>query len=160
MSKRRVVIDTNVIATANGHASHVDAACQLACIESLENTSKSEVTLLDDTGKIMSEYGPYVSHRGEPGPGDAFFVFIFNNQHDEDLVRKVPIRPNTDASRGYDELPSNNLKIGDRTILATAVSGNGEIHNATDSDWAENASTLEELNVRIKQVCPKYATRA
>ncbi len=89
----------------------------------------------------------------------AFFIWLFDNKYKDSSVRLVDITPSTDPTRGFDELPANTLKAGDRAILAVAVSGDARIVNATDSDWSEQTELLARLNRRVDQLCPQHAAR-
>jgi hypothetical protein len=159
VNRKTVVIDTNVIAVANGKATHVDLACQLACTESLQYATLKEIVLIDDRNLILDEYQRYASHSGQPGVGDAFFTYLYNNQYSVKFIQRVPITPSNDPTKGFEELPGNALKAGDRAFLAVAVTRSAEIVNATDSDWAEQKTLLDTLGVDVRQLCPRHANK-
>jgi predicted nucleic acid-binding protein len=50
-----------------------------------------------------------------------------------------------------------NIDSSDRKFLATAVKAKATIVNATDSDWAEQKTLLETLQIEIKQLCPEHS---
>ena len=47
----------------------------------------------------------------------------------------------------------------DRKFLAVAVVAKAVVLNATDSDWDEHAVLMEELGVKVSQLCPEYASK-
>ncbi|HEY6632884.1 MAG TPA: hypothetical protein VIZ90_15645 [Rhizobiaceae bacterium] len=159
MTRKPIVVDTNVIVVANGRQTHADLACQLACTEALQNAKEKSLVLVDNQNLIFEEYQRHANHSGEPGTGDAFFSYLYDNQYSGKVVRQIPITPVTDEKRGFEELPNNILKGGDRAILAVAVVGNAPIVNATDSDWAEQAELVEELGIAVTQLCPQHAIK-
>lgn len=44
-------------------------------------------------------------------------------------------------------------------FLAVALVGGAIVLNATDGDWDEHAGLMEELEVEVEQLCPKYARK-
>ncbi len=70
----------------------------------------------------------------------------------------VRITP-SDESRGFAELPKNELDPSDRKFLAVAVKAGAAILNATDSDWDEQSALLERLGVPLEQLCPQHQSK-
>ena len=105
-----VVIDTNVAIVANGQTTQAGIECEEACIDALQriynvrrvtadNDEEEQCrVVLDDGDEIMNEYRCHLSPSGQPGPGDAFFKWLWNNQFQEDHCVRVGILP--DAERG------------------------------------------------------------
>lgn len=154
----RFVIDTNVAISANGKNTHASPACQLACIELLENCKKFYIAI-DKAGLIISEYAKHLSHAGQPGVGDMFFKYLHDNEYAAKKIHAVSITISEDTCRGFNELPINSLDPSDRKFLATAVVAKATIINATDSDWAEQGELLETLNIEVKQLCPEHSCK-
>ena len=152
------VIDTNVAIAANGRNTHADEACQLACVDALEIAIGREIAI-DDRGLIICQYAKHLSFAGRPGVGDKFFKHVFDNQYRPARVRRVTISPTDDDQCGFNELPPNKLDRSDRKFLAVAVVANAVILNATDSDWHEQATLMEDLKVEVRQLCPQHSTK-
>ena len=74
-------------------------------------------------------------------------------------MRRVAISPTDDDQRGFSELPPNKLDRSDRKFLAVAAAVNAVIFNATDSDWDEQATLMEDLKVEVRQLCPQHMTK-
>lgn len=153
------VVDTNVPIAANGRETHANVACQHACVVALRSLIADEVVVaIDDRGDILAEYGRHLRHAGRPGVGDAFFKHLHDYQWTA-RVHRVPISPNDDEERGFDELPPNNFDPSDRKFLAVAVAARALVLNATDSDWGEHADLMQNLGVEVHQLCPQHATK-
>jgi predicted nucleic acid-binding protein len=152
----KFVIDTNVAISANGRETHVSLKCQLACIEWLENCRNIFITL-DENGLIMNEYEKHLNYSGQPGVGDMFFKYLHDNQYVEEKIFRVKITSQNKENTEFAELPPNKVDPSDRKFLATAVKAKATIVNATDSDWAEQKTLLETLQIEIKQLCPEYS---
>ena len=153
------VVDTNVAIAANGRRTHADMQCQLACVDKLKAVVASQMIAVDEQGDIVGEYARHLDRSGMPGPGDAFFKHVFNNQYRDECVRRVAVTPLNDDRQGFAELPENTLDPSDRKFLAVAVVASATVLNATDSDWNEQAPLMGELEVEVCQLCPQYASK-
>ena len=154
----KFVVDTNVAIVANGASNSADTHCQLTCVETLEAVVTRDILAVDDKDDIVQEYARHLDHSGRPGVGDAFYKHVFDNQYRGDRVVRVPVTP-SDDDRGYEELPHNAFDPSDRKFLAVAVVAGATVLNATDSDWEEHASLVEELGVEVCQLCPQHASK-
>jgi hypothetical protein len=152
----RTVIDSNVPIVANGKNVTASYECQLAAIVFLQEVvgaPRRRCVYLDSGDLIFDEYKKHLSFKGQPGVGDAFFKFIHDHMHGDQHVKRVDVTPVSDATRGFMEIPHNNLDKSDRKFLAVAVVAKAEIVNATDSDWQEHSTLLHFLKIRILQLC-------
>lgn len=154
------VVDTNVAVAANGRSTHADLECQRSCVERLAAVVKEEVVAIDDAGLVFEEYTKRLSRSGQPGVGDAFLKYLFDHQYYSDRIRRVTVTLSTDPRRGFEELPENALDRSDRKFLAVAVVAKAVVLNAMDSDWNEQKALLNRLRVRIRQLCPQYASKS
>ena len=153
------VVDTNVPIAANNRERRWSEACQLTCTEALEALMRDGVIAIDDSEDIIAEYEKHHQHAGEPSMGDAFFIHVVTFSGTPERVHRVPISPNDDEERGFDELPPNSFDPSDRKFLAVAVAANAVILNATDSDWHEHDPLMKQLGVEVRQLCPQHATK-
>lgn len=155
-----VVFDTNVPVVANGLAQQASYACVEACIERLARSRSEDVVLVDADGLILAEYQRYLAHRGQPGTGDAFFKWLWDNQGNEAHCRRVEITSIHPDPRGFQEFPQDGrlaaFDPSDRKFVAVALAaGTGPpIVNATDTDWWAARDVLSEHGVNIEFVCP------
>ena len=158
MDGEGTVTDTNVLIAANGRDTHADPACQLNCVTAILEIASGGTAVLDGAGLIMGEYARYCNHSGQPGPGDVFFKYLFDNQYAGARVRLVAITSIDGPQRGFQELPENDLDPSDRKFLAAAVVAKAVILNATDSDWTEQQALVERLSIAVRQLCPQSKT--
>jgi hypothetical protein len=153
-------MDTNVAVVANGRAEQAGDRCVATCITNLLEIRDSRRVLLDESGLILEEYRRHLSPAGQPGPGDAFFKWLWNNQSNPDQCRQVPITP-IQGSRGFEELPDDpDLEAfdpSDRKFVAVAVAS-GEhppILNAADTDWWIHREALRRRGIEVRFLCPE-----
>ena len=156
-----VVFDTNVPVVANGLAGQASAACVETCIDRLIASQQQDVVLVDDGGLIFEEYQRYLAHKGQPGTGDAFFKWLWDNQANEAHCRRVTITPIHPESRGFLEFPDDprlaTFDASDRKFVALAIAAGSHpvIFNASDTDWWAARRVLVEHHVTVEFVCPE-----
>ncbi len=156
-----VVIDTNVLVVANEreNSNDLSESCIEAAQKALMCIKSERVTLLDDLGLIWEEYSKYCTYKGEPGLGDAFFLWLFERQADVRYCRKVSLTEN--AEREFEQFPEDeDLKKFDRSdrkfvAVALAYEGSAWIYNAVDSDWWLFRNALEKRGLKVIFLCEK-----
>ncbi len=155
-----VVVDTNVALTADGKACQAGLECELKCVNELEVVRNGRLVLLDDAGLILQEYLKQKPHGFPQGPGDAFLVWVYDNQANPDHTRVVSVTPLPNDPRGFAEFPED-LELmpfdqDDRKFVAVALaSGDApRILNATDTDWWNHRTALLRNGVHVEFLCP------
>ncbi len=134
--------------------------CEDACIERLEFLINQGIIAIDDKDLILKEYSDKVTKSGSAkGTGDKFFIHVFNHRFNTNLFRRVSVTPIQDENVGFEELPENNFDPSDRMFLAVAVVADAKVLNATDSDWGQHSELINELEVEVEELCPKFIER-
>jgi hypothetical protein len=107
--------------------------------------------VLDTLGIIFDVYKGYNNFQGQPGLGDAFFKWVYQNQYQAvhfELVdisqTKVPV-----GLQKFDPADHIWLKV------ATASRYSPTILNATDTDWYEWMQVLEQHGFLLQFLCPE-----
>lgn len=156
-----VVVDTNVAIVANRNAdTNADELCQLACVERLETLTKKGTIVIDNDKFILEEYSNYLPKSGSArGAGDRFFIHVFRHLYNSDIIQRVSVTPVQDERVGFRELPENSFDRSDRKFLAVAVVAKAKVLNATDSDWEQHSELINELEVEVEELCPKFIER-
>ncbi len=155
-----LVLDTNVPVVANGKHPIAGDACVLACIRALRDT-RTRLVLVDDQQRIFTQYRRHLSHSGQPGAGDAFFKWLWDNQANVKRCRKVPVTPIGGSETDFEEYPIDpdlsGFHADDRIFVAVArASGdNPDILNASDTDWWVLRDAFERNGVSIRFLCPE-----
>lgn len=151
------VIDTNVLAVANGRHAPASDACVGACIEALLAAREQGVSI-DDGQRVLDEYRRHASFAGQPGVGDAFFKWLWDHQADTRCCERVVI--NSHAGRGFIEFPDDqslqSFDASDRKFVAVALASPSEpaVLNASDTDWWQFRTALEAHGLQIQFLCP------
>ena len=158
-SKTEVVIDTNVAVVANGKTEQAGPSCILNCIVRLRQVQNESRVLLDDKNLILTEYRNLLSFSGQPGLGDAFFKWLFDNQANPENCRRVTVTLHTD--RGFEEFPDDPSLSGfdqdDRKFVAVALASGTDpkVLNASDTDWWDYRQHLRRYGVEVDFLCPE-----
>ena len=159
MGKAEVVVDTNVPLVANGKAEQAGLKCEDACVRKLRLIQAERRTLLDDKWLIIEEYRRNLSHTGQPGVGDAFFKWLWENQANPPHCRIVPVT--VQADREFTEFPDDprlvSFDLADRKFVAVALASGAGPHvlNAADTDWRDHRQALAENGVDVVFLCPE-----
>lgn len=156
-----ILMDTNVAVVANGKADQASDQCKKTCIGTLQDLREDRCLLLDDWGLILDEYRRHLSPSGQPGPGDAFFKWLWSNQANPEHCRQVAVTPIRNDRRSFEEFPDDPALAGfdpsDRKFVAVSIAS-GErapILNAVDSDWWNFREALARHGVEVRFLCPE-----
>jgi len=153
------VVDTNVPVVANGKSRQAGPSCVTACIQALSAIQQHGKLVVDDRMYILSEYMKNLSFSGQPGFGDAFFKWVFDNQANESCCERVAIHPKDNDN--FNEFPEDpELKGFDRSdrkfvAAARASASSPPILNAVDSDWWNFRDVLHRHGLKIEFLCPE-----
>ena len=157
----RCVIDTNVVATAEGANPTAGLNCRVASVEALHGVMQQGGHLfIDDGGEILAEYLRVVGSGGQPEAGGAFVRWVLQNQWVVENVSRVVITSRTGAPTGYHELPAPTegtmYDPSDEKFLAVAAAHPEcpPVLQAFDSKWWGWQDSLEACGVTIHFLCP------
>ena len=156
------VVDTNVPVVANGHSEQADEDCVIACIDALAHVRDSGIIVLDSIGLILAEYMDNLSMSGQPGAGDLFMKWVFENQAVVERCEQVQLTQREDDPTSFTEFPEDEELAGfdrdDRKFVAAALTSanNPHVLNAVDSDWADSHAALVRNGIKIQFLCPQH----
>ena len=162
---KAAVVETNVLVVANQKASHASPDCILACINILESLRRRTIIVIDNNWHIFKEYNRYACMSGQPGAGDFFFKWLYQNQCVDTHCEQVAITPRTHDSNDFLEFPStpdlNSFDRADRKFAAVALTSSKKptVINATDSDWWLFRRALRKHGLKIKFLCPEIKSK-
>lgn len=155
----RCVIDTNVVATAEGANSTAGPKCRLVTAEALLSVMRHGHLFVDDAGSIVAEYLGAVG-AGQPEAGGAFVRWVLQNQWVTANVSRVTITPRTGAPTTFHELPApiagTTYDPPDEKFLAVAAAHpeRPPVLQAFDSKWWGWQDSLTACGVTIHFLCP------
>ena len=116
--------------------------------------------------EFSDEYMGKLSLSGQPGFGDAFLRWAWDNQANPERSEQVEIHFRGNDGEDYEEFPDDSaldkFDPSDRKFVAVALGSKAiqKILNAVDRDWWNYRKELERHGVRIKFLCPgQFGTR-
>lgn len=153
------VVDTNVLVVANEKYQKANFKHIYICQQFLIDLRKKKISV-DSLELILKEYFSHASRSGQPGIGDAFAKWLWDNQWNRNRCERVEITRDDKGEKGFLEFPEDedlkNFDMSDRKFVAVAIKSefNAIICNATDSDWWNYKKTFKKHNIEIKFLCP------
>lgn len=161
----RCVVDTNVVATADGANDGVSVGCRTASAKALHQIMRHGHIFLDASDLIVAEYLKAVGLRsGQPEPGSAFVRWVIEHQWSAARVTRVPITPRPDGPTGFRELPApaagTAYDPADEKFLAVAAAHPDKppILQSFDSKWWGWTESLAACGVTIHFLCAEEIT--
>ena len=155
----RCVIDTNVVATAEGANAAASGSCRVASAQALQAVMKNGHLFMDAAGLILTEYLGVVGG-GQPEAGGAFVRWVLQNQWAQSAVTRVAITGQTGAATGFEELPAPTGGVAydpsDEKFLAVAAAHpeHPPVLQALDSKWWGWRDSLRNCGVSVHFLCP------
>jgi hypothetical protein len=150
----KYVVDTNLLAIANNFQSNVNPVCKLAVIRLLKSILETGVVVIDDAGEITGEYRNYCNAKGQPNVGDEFFRQVLMNYSSGKVLR---ITLQKTASGGFEDFPTDprlsDFDLSDRKFAAAGIATETPVYAATDSDWLDHLTALNENGLKVEFVC-------
>ncbi|XDD52551.1 hypothetical protein AB3N59_20255 (plasmid) [Leptospira sp. WS92.C1] len=152
-------IDTNVLVGANDNSPQLHSDDIVKCKEFILSVYENDIIVLDDKFLIIDEYFKNVNRSGQPGLGDRFAKYLWENQFNVKVCDLVSITPYNNNTEFYElNLPENlrSFDLSDRKFLAVckASQKNTQICNASDSDWWDYSVKIADFGISIYFICP------
>ena len=147
------------IAVANQMTEQAGPDCIIACLDALATARKS-IVAVDAGGLCFEEYFRYANRSGQPGAGDAFVRWLWEN-HCHPNCERVQITSKSGSANDFEEFPDDpdlsDFDPSDRKFvaIAKASSHNPTILNASDTDWWHHRKPLEKNGIKINFLCPE-----
>ena len=108
------VVDVNVAITANGKHHGAKPKDRRACIQSLI-TVRDGIVCLNSKDRILKEYRTHLCMSGQPGTGDEFMYWVYQNQYEPARCQRVAITPLPHNDQDFEEFPRDpDLRAFDR----------------------------------------------
>jgi len=151
-----VVIDANVLATADGLADQASGSCITDSVDVIL-AARDDSVILDADGEVLRQYKRCYRASSPPSVAQEFLIYILNNEYVEPKVHRINAELNVD--RGYEDFPIDPALDGfdrdDRVYVAVALASGltPPIQNATDRDWWEFREPLGAAGIEVNFIC-------
>jgi hypothetical protein len=154
--KKPIVVDTNVLLTADGRSSY-SRVCAANCGKKLLLIQAENQVVLDRGREILTEYARKVPHTGQPGLGYYFWKWLINTKGGDEHCAWVELASNVE--KGYDAFPDHeglkDFDLSDRKFVAASIAhpAKPEIVQAGDSKWWGWKDSLAACGVSVNFPC-------
>jgi hypothetical protein len=154
-----VVIDTNVLAVADGLHDGASDECVLACVRLLQRVRSGQRVAVDTDDLILTEYLGALRGTRESGFAGKLALSLWRRRFDTGTCHRVPITPlaGEGSSRSWFEVPQalRDFDEDDQKFLAVAVAeGNSPpIFEALDLEWWSRRADLAADGLDIQFLC-------
>jgi len=153
------VVDTNVVLVANKLSSDASAGCIQNCARRLSEICNKGHLVLDDLGRIFTEYrNKTLVRKGQREAGDEFILWVITNQWNPQKCSRVPLTPKED-DQDFEEFPDHpalaDFDRSDRVFVATANAHPDKppILSACDTDYWKCREAFEQCNISVEFLC-------
>ena len=162
-----VIVDTNVIVTANDADDDDHRDCRERCQDRLmQIPSHGEKVVVDDERRILEEYERNANPNTKKGIGDIFVKTLLQNLGNPNICITVHITPSAGNGTDFEEFPNNNalsdFDPDDRKFIAVAVvyenvyQQKAVLLQAVDSQWYELCEALVKNGLEVEFICEAY----
>jgi hypothetical protein len=156
MANRSFIVDTNVFIAANSHSPQVEQSGIEKCQKFIDGLFSNSTISVDSNNEIFDEYFKHMNRSGQPGIGDMFVKYLYDNQCNPEICEVVEIKKDKKyLYQVFSDKPD--LFQFDRSDLKFIAvyflsKFSPDIYNACDSDWMENKALLDLYDVKVVEL--------
>ena len=152
-----VIIDTNVLAVAEGmHASASDS-CRAACVGLLKRVEEGTVVVADTGDLILSQYVQAMEAANTAGIGVKLAKRLWRERNGGIVCRQVEITQSEAPESGFGEVPEILQDFDDDDLMFVAVARadpeNSPLYQALDEQWWERRNDFLAGGVDLQFLC-------
>ena len=160
-----VIVDTNVIVTANDVDNDDRADCRERCQDRLQQIlDQRKKVVVDDRWRILGEYKRHVNPNTRKGIGAIFVKTLMQNLKNPDICTMVHITSLAGNGTNFEEFPNadeglTDFHKNDRKFIAVALAHKRDagqtptILLAIDRGWLQFMDALENHGVSVDLIC-------
>lgn len=153
-----IVVDSNVLAIAEGRNEQASEDCVAACIRlAARIQSRQAVVVVDELGEIFEEYFGALEGATSSGIGIKVARMLRQRRYDPSICRQVQITPIQTPPGSYEEVPESvrDFDPDDQKFLAVAKADleHPKIYAGLDEEWWCRAADLASAGFDIQFIC-------
>lgn len=156
-----VVVDTNVLAVAEGLNENASTECRSACVRLAGQIASGAVVVAVDspaTGEmVFKEYLDRLSKSPLDGIGKKLVVSLYHRRFDPSVCQIVSTAPCDDDETDFDDVPHalRDFDRDDHKWIAVALASpqHTAVFQALDGEWWERRADLLANGVEVQFLC-------
>jgi hypothetical protein len=154
---RCVVLDTNVLAVAEGLHGGASEACRLACIELVKLVEGGLPVAVDSFDEIVSEYVGALRGSGTAGLGVKVAQRLYRLRRDRGVCHVVDVTRVDGPPRSFEEVPEalRDFDDDDHKFIAVAAAEacQPQIYTAVDAEWWQRRQDFADASIDVQFLC-------
>jgi hypothetical protein len=152
-----VVIDTNVLAVAEGMHDRASDECRLACVQLARRVGDGLRVGVDSNDAILREYLGTLQSGRTAGIGAKLAISLWRRRYDSRVCHQIAITPLDDPAGSYEEVPNplRDFDVDDQKFLAVAGAEGTvpPLFQALDEEWWRRRVELGANGLDIQFLC-------
>jgi hypothetical protein len=159
-SEVRIVVDTNVLAVAEGLHPEASDECRAACIKLAGTINAGAIVAVDSEASgevVLREYLQTVGRSKTSGVGQKLAVRLWHRRYDTSVCRRVNISAMEESSGTFEEVPETlrDFDNDDHKWIAVAIADETkpQIFQALDREWWQRRKDFVEAGLDVQFLC-------
>jgi hypothetical protein len=152
-----VVVDTNVLAVAEGLNVDASEECVLACVQLCRRIAEGQRVGVDESDAILQEYVETLKIAPSSGIAKKLASRLWRTRYDDRACRRVPITPLDHPPGSYEEVPEalRDFDTDDQKFFAVAVAEEcaPQLFQALDGEWWARRVDLAACALDVQFLC-------
>lgn len=152
-----VVVDTNVLAVAEGMHGGASDHCVLACARLLRRILGGQTVAVDAADAILAEYIGTLRSSKKSGIGHKLAIFLWHRRHDSSICHTLPITALGEPPGSFAEVPPTlrDFDVDDQKFLAVAAAEGATppIFQALDNEWWHRRTDFSVNGLDVQFLC-------
>ncbi|MGN6372188.1 MAG: hypothetical protein ACTHM1_04260 [Solirubrobacteraceae bacterium] len=152
-----VVVDTNVLAVAEGMHSNASDDCLAACVSAVRQMQEGLVIAVDVCDEILAEYMKVLGESKMAGLGQKMAKKLWRSKNDRKVCLRISITPVGAPADSYEEVPHNlrDFDPADHKFIAVANANGGgrQIFQAVDKEWWDRRHDFVHNGIDVQFLC-------
>lgn len=152
-----IVVDTNVLAVADGRHDGASEHCVLACLAIVQRVADGQCVAVDSSNAILSEYLLTVAGKGRFGPAAKLVKKLWDQRWNPDVCCSVEITLIDDPAGSFAEVPAvlQDFDIDDHKFIAVAraLGAASLLYQALDREWWVRRADFVAAGILVQFPC-------
>jgi hypothetical protein len=151
----RVVLDTNVLAIAEGmHAKATDLS-RSACLELVRRVKDGLVLTVDADDRILLEYLKVLRASPKGGVGRKVAEHLYHLRNGGSVCHMVALTPTAPPPASFEEVPEmlRDFDEDDHAFIGVAAADGAPILVGLDGEWWQRRADFAENGIDVQFLC-------
>jgi hypothetical protein len=152
---KRIVLDTNVLAVAEGMHEGASDLSRAACLAIVRQVKEGLVLTVDQDDEIVTEYMKVLSNALTDGLGKLVARKIHRLRKGGEVCHMVPLTPTDPPPASFEEVPAalRDFDEDDHMFIGVAAVDGAPIVLGLDGEWWARQSDFVASGINLRFLC-------